>query len=83
MTGGRRDRAHRAGDNGGPSTYLVESGLFQPLVLRVQAAQGQLGEGSGFGQRWERLTQLGEEGRKGPGQGPGPVPGWRVDRGSR
>ena len=66
-TGGCRDRGHtRQSDKdvgGRASIYLVWCGLFQPLVLRVQATQGQLGKGSRFSQRWERPTQLRGEGR--------------------
>lgn len=71
MTGGRRHGGHAGKLTTWACTHPVWCRLLQPLVLRAQTAQGQLREGSRFGQRREGLAQLGEEGRQGLGQGPG------------
>lgn len=47
----------------------IQCRLLEPPVGRTQTAQGLLGEGSRFGQRWEGLTQLRGRGRKGLARG--------------
>lgn len=42
----------------GPRAHLVQCRLLQPPVGGAQTVQGLLGKGSGFSQRWQRLTQL-------------------------
>lgn len=61
----------QVGCRGRSSTHLVQRRLLQPPVCGAETAQGQLGQGSGFGQRREGPAQLGEEGRKGLAQGQG------------
>lgn len=83
-TRGRGGVGVHGGAWGRGCTYGVGGRLLQPLVLRAQMAQGQLGEGSRFGQRWEGLTQLEGRGKARVGsavrvrdQGPGLHLGWR------